>query len=288
VTQTQESESPSPVGPSGAAATSALASPPRPSTPLARRRAWGDIHVRFWWLSALGVIAVMTYFTVWRITDALNDRAIIRGGQVVQTTIASVNGGATPGYAVLRHERVPVILNGKLPDGRPMSFAGQLSVAAGYAKVGQPLTIRVDPNDAERWTDRTEVVPWVQELALTLMFLPVIAALLIAALVMRGKILRVWRDGAVVDGEIVELRTYAIAPLSRRVKYKLLSGSSERRLFSALWPNRAGPLAVGQRVKLLVGRDNRSILAHLYGAGDAGTTVATTETPGSLPASTSS
>jgi hypothetical protein len=98
----------------------------------------------------------------------------------------------------------------------------------------------------------------------------------------------VWRDGAVVDGEIVELRTYAIAPLSRRVKYKL-TGSSERRLFSALWPNRAGPLAVGQRVKLLVGRDNRSILAHLYGAGDAdAATPAATTSTGTLPASTSS
>jgi len=287
VTQAQE---PDPIAAAESGAGSALSPTPRPSTRLARRRAWGDIHVRFWWLSAIGVIAVMTYFTVWRITDALNDRAIIRGGQVVQTTIASVNGGTTPGYAVLRHERVPVTLSAKLPDGRQMAFAGQLSVAAGYAKVGQPLTIRVDRNDPARWTDRTEVVPWVQELALTLMFLPVIAALLIGALVMRGKILRVWRDGAVVDGEIVELRTYAIAPLSRRVKYKL-TGSSERRLFSALWPNRAGPLAVGQRVKLLVGRDNRSILAHLYGAGDAdaATPATTTATPtGSLPASTSS
>jgi hypothetical protein len=100
------------------------------------------------------------------------------------------------------------------------------------------------------------------------MFLPVIAALLAVAFFMRRKILRVWREGAVVDGEVVELRTYAIAPLSRRVKYKL-TDPAERRLFSALWPNRAGTLAVGQRVKLLVGKDGRrSVLAPLY-AGHA-------------------
>ena len=282
VTQTQESNTAAPSSAEGAGAAGAaaaavaasgswLSSPPRPETRRVRQRAWGDIHVRFWWLSALAVIGVMTYFTAWRISDALRDRAIIRHGQVVQTTITSVDGGTTPGYAVLRHERVPVTLSGKLADGREITFAGPLSVAAGYAKVGQPMTIRVDPSDpAERWTDRTEVVPWVQELALTLMFLPVIAALLVTAFVMRGKILRVWREGTEADGEILELHTSAIAPLSRRVKYKLTGGSSERRLFSALWPNRAGPLAVGQHVKLLVGRDGRSILAHLYGGEDRG------------------
>jgi hypothetical protein len=262
VTQTQESTT------APDAADAALPRRPRKITPLVRRRAWGDIHVRFWWLSALGVIAVMAYFTVWRVTDALRDRAIIQQGHIVQTTITSVDGGTTPGYAVLRHERVPVTLSGKLPDGRSMTFAGALPVAAGYAKVGQPLTIRVDREDPERWTDRTAAVPWVQELALTLMFLPVIAALLAVAFFMRRKILRVWREGAVVDGEVVELRTYAIAPLSRRVKYKL-TDPAERRLFSALWPNRAGTLAVGQRVKLLVGKDGRrSVLAPLY-AGHA-------------------
>ena len=276
---TQAQESNTTTSPATSARADSLPSPPRPSTPLARRRAWGDIHVRFWWLSALGVIVVMAYFTVWRITDALRDREIIQHGQVVETTIMSVDGGTTLGYAVLRHERVPVTLRGKLPDDRgEMTFAGSLSVAAGYAKVGQPMTIRVDPNQPERWTDRTEVVPWVQELALTLMFLPVIAALLIGALIVRGKILRVWRDGAAADGEIVELRHYAIAPLSQRVKYKL-TGSSERRLFSALWPNRAGKLAVGQRVKLLVGRDNRSILAHLYGGDHVATTTPAASTP---------
>ena len=242
--------------------------PPREVTPLVRRRAWGDIHVRFWWLSAIGVILVVGYFSLFQIQRALRDREIIRNGILVQTTIKKAGERDMPGHSVLREGDTPVVLVGRLPgEFEDRTFTGSVGPGPGYLKVGQPLPIRVDPKDPQVWTARQQVKSWAEELSLSLMFLPLIVALLIGAVVVRRRILGVWRNGVPIEGTVVDLRHSAWAPLSRVVRYSLVN-STDRRIFSALAPTRTAP-AKGETIQLLApgsGVTKPTIMARTYQA----------------------
>ena len=241
---------------------------PRPLTPLVRRRAWGDIHVRFWWLSAIGVTLVIAYFSMTQVHRALRDRDIIRNGIPVQTIIKKAGERDLQGNSVLRERETEVILIGRLPgENEDRQFLGSVSAGPGYLKVGQPLPIRVSRANPEEWTERQEVTPWWRELAISLMFLPLIAALLIGAVVVRQRILRVWRSGVPIEGTVVELRHSAWAPLSRVVRYSLVS-SADRRIFSTLAPTETAP-AKGDTIQLLApgnGVTRPTIMTRLYQA----------------------
>ena len=241
-----------------------LPPPPREVTRTASRRAWGDIHVRFWWLSAIGVGLVIAYFSMIQINRGLYDREIIRNGIPVDTVIKKAGEADIHGHSVLRSGDVPVTLVGKI-DGEERTFIGKVGPGPGYLKVGNPLTIRVHRGDPNQWTAEQQVKPWTRELAVSLMFLPLIAGLLVGALVVRRRLLRVWRNGIPVEGKVVDLRHSAWAPLSRVVRYSILD-SHDRRIFNALTPTKSAP-AKGDTIQLLAPPDGGSkptILARLY------------------------
>jgi hypothetical protein len=217
-------------------------------------------------LSAIGVTLVIAYFSMTQVNRALRDRDIIRNGIPVQTIIKKAGERDLPGHSTLREHETPVILVGRLPgDTEDRQFTGSVGPGPGYLKVGQPLAIRVARNDPEAWTDRQEVVPWWRELAISLMFLPLIAGLLIGAMLVRQRILNVWRNGVPIEGTVVELRHSAWAPLSRVVRYSLAS-SSDRRIFNALAPTKTAP-AKGDTIQLLApgnGATRPTILTRVY------------------------
>ena len=238
---------------------------PRPITSLVARRAWGDIHVRFWWLSALAVTGIIAYFTIGQVREALRDREVILHGMSVQATILKAGERDIRGHAVLRDTAHSVVLEAKMPEGNYREFRGTVGPGPGYLKVGETLDIRVDRNNPDVWTDRQEVTPWSRQLTITFIFLPVIAALLLGAVVARRRLLKVWRNGMPAEGTVVDLRHSAWAPFSRVVRYSLAE-SRDRRIFSALAPTRFAP-AKGQTVHLLAPADGSSkptLLARLY------------------------
>ena len=267
MSQTDESLSaaaPTPAAPAEASS-SALPAPPREITPRVRRRAWGDIHVRFWWLSALAVALVIGYFTAHRVREALRDRDLIQNGVPVKTTIKTAGDKYMPGQSEMRNSFKPVTLLGQMPDGQEREFRGEVPPGPGYLVIGQPLEIRVARDDPSEWTAQLEPLPWTRELAMSLLFLPAIVLLLLIAWLMRRRVLRVWSQGEPADAVIKEVKHSAYAPRSRVLRFSLLGGD-DRRIFTALCPPGVPVPAVGQQIQLLMlpSQPNRSIWTRPY------------------------
>ena len=251
--------------PGEAAAAAALPPAPRPITPRAARRAWGDVHVRFWWLSALAVALVIAWFTLGRVRDGLRDREIIERGIPVKTIIKTAGDKYIKGQSTMRDGFVAVTLSGEMPDGSTREFTGTVPPGPGYLVIGNPLEIRVARDDPTHWTAQVTPLPWSRELAMSLMFLPVIIALAVVAYLVRRQVLRVWQRGVAVEGVVTEVGHSAYAPRSRVVRYRL-AGAPDRRIYSMLCPPGVPVPAVGQPLELLMlpGRPKRSIWSRLY------------------------
>ena len=82
-------------------------------------------------------------------------------------------------------------------DPKSLETLGLLARA--FVIIGQPVTIRVDPNDPEYWTARTEPTSLPRELVGGLIPLPLVLILLAVALWQWRRMLAMWRDGRVVD-----------------------------------------------------------------------------------------
>src|SRR5688500_12476280 len=244
---------------------SGVGSPPRAITPRVRRRAWGDSHVRFWWLSALAVALVIGYFTVHRAREALRDRDLIQNGVPVKTTIKTAGEKYIAGQSEMRNSFKQVTLVGQMPDGQEREFRGEVPPAPGYLVIGSPLEIRVARDDPSEWTAQLEPLPWSRELAMSLLFLPAIALLLIVAWLMRRRVLRVWERGVAADAVIKEVKHSAYAPRSRVLRFSLLGGD-DRRIFTTLCPPGVAVPAVGEQIQLLMlpSQPNRSICTRPY------------------------
>ena len=238
---------------------------PREVTPRVRRRAWGDIHVRFWWLSALAVALVIGYFTAHRVREALRDRALIRDGIPVKTTIKTAGEKYIAGQSEMRNSFKPVTLLGTLPDGQEREFRGEVPPGPGYLIIGSPLEIRVARDDPSEWTAQLEPLPWSRELALSLMFLPLIVLLLLVAYLMRRRVLRVWERGEPAEAVIKEVKHSAYAPRSRVLRFSLAAGD-DRRIFTTLCPPGVAVPAVGEQIQLLMlpSQPNRAIWTRPY------------------------
>ena len=243
----------------------ALPSPPRPITPRVRRRAWGDIHVRFWWLSALAVAVVIGWFTAHRVREALRDRDLIRNGVAVKTTIKTAGEKYIAGQSEMRNSFKQVTLLGTMPDGQEREFRGEVPPGPGYLVIGHPLEIRVARNDPSEWTAQLTPPPWGRELAMSLMFLPAIALLLLIAFLMRGRVLRVWERGVPAEAVVKEVKHSAYAPRSRVLRFSVLGGD-DRRIFTMLCPPGVPVPAVGEQIQLLMipSKPNRSIWTRPY------------------------
>ncbi|MEA2710896.1 MAG: hypothetical protein QOF78_3497 [Phycisphaerales bacterium] len=242
-----------------------LPRPPRPITSRARRRAWGDIHVRIWWLSALAVVLVIGWFTIGRVRDGLRDRDIIKNGIPVQTIIKTAGEKYIKGQSAMREGFTTVTLVGTMPDGTTREFTGELPPAPGYLVVGNPLEIRIARDDPNDWTGQVTPMPWTRQLAMSLMFLPVIIVLSIIALFVRRQVLRVWQLGVPAAGVVTEVRHSAYAPRSRVVRYSLV-GAPDRRIYAMLSPPRVPVPAVGEEISLLMlpAQPKRSIWTRIY------------------------
>ena len=228
-----------------------LPPPPRPLTPRVRRRAWGDIHVRFWWLSALAIGLVICWFAVGQVRAGLRDREIINNGIPLKAMIKTAADKRIKGQSQMRDVPTPVTLTATMPDGSEREFAGTLPQGPGFLTVGDTIEIRVARDDPRDWTHQTTPAPWTQELTLPLMFVPIIAALLVVAVLVRRRVLRVWRDGVTAEGIVSAVRHSAWAPRSRLVRYSL-TGTQDRRIFSLLCPPGRRVPAVGESIQLVM------------------------------------
>ena len=132
-----------------------LPAPPRPVTPRARRRAWLDPKVRFWWLAGLGLLAAAAYmaFAGWR---AWSHQAwLSRSGTLVQAKVVRAGGHTYEGRGVPPDADVLLEFDWA---GRPHQTTGRLAnrKPGEFIFIGRTEPIRVNPADPNDWTAYTE------------------------------------------------------------------------------------------------------------------------------------
>jgi hypothetical protein len=238
---------------------------PRPLTRGGARRAWGDLRVRFWWLCALALTVAMLGIASSRVAANFRERDLIANGTKVTATVVGMDGSTRVGWTQARSDSHEVRLRVKMPDGQATTLAGTLAPGLGVVKIGGELEIKFDPNQPSRWTDRTEPLSWPAELVIPLSLLPIVILLLGMAAFRRSQVLKVWREGELVQGIVHEVRHSAIAPRSRLVRYTIPE-VADHRIFSALIPTSTGIPEEGETLEIIAipNVPQRSVVAKLY------------------------
>ncbi len=222
--------------------------------------------MRFWWLCALVLAAIMLVWAVDALVTALGERSLIAHGTVVTARVLGMDGSTRAGWTLPRTDSHEVKLRVTLPNGQVRDIDGTLPPGPGVLQIGQELPIKIDPKDPSNWTDQTEAISWTAHMIIPLLLLPFVLLLLIVAWYRRRQVLQIWRDGQWVQGVVVELRQSAMAPLSRVVRYNI--PDVDKRIFSVLVPTRVGIPAVGEAIDLVLMPDapQRAVVAKLYEA----------------------
>ena len=241
---------------------------PRPRTHRVCRRSWGEMSVRVWLVLAGVVLLVTVYFTVTRVSEAMDDRWLVQHGTAVRAKVETAMGVPVP-KRLPRNEPIDTTLSFTLPDGKRHEIAARLEAKPGaFVQPGTELPIKVDPNAPDRWTERTEPQSWKAELTVVGMLLPLLVLLIGAALWKRMGVLRIWRNEPLAAGTVVEVRHTAVAPRSRVVRFTLRD-SADRRVWAALLPTSAGIPARDETLWLICPPNNpgRAIPAKTYHEG---------------------
>lgn len=250
---------------------------PRPVTRRVFWRSWHEEPVQIWWKSALLVAIVMTYVTVVQVRSYLREKDLLEHGVPVKARIIELAGRklSTGGYKPAREAELPVRLEGTYPDGSEFHYEGMLPTAEGFAELGAYLNLRVDPHDPSRWAEIGEARELRHELMALFLLAPVVVVLLAIAQWKRMNVLRIWRDGKIREGVVIDCKQSAMAPRSRICRYSI-PDQYERRIFRTLYPAKFGIPREGESMQMIVLGDQpeRSLVADFYARSFDGQTEA--------------
>jgi hypothetical protein len=251
--------------PPNIAPTTSFPAPPRRITARARRRSWNESNVRLWMILAVVVGVITAYFTVQQLREALSERRLIREGRAVEARVEQFGQRGTMAN-IRRGEAFAVTVTYPGANGEPRQSEG-LFIAEQDRRlsVGDTIEIRVDPNDPDRWTTRSEPRPWAEHLTAAIILVPLLALTLLMTLTRRAQVLRTWRDEPAMPATVVETKQSAIAPMSRVIRFVLHEGD-DRRVWTTLHPARQAPHK-GDTITVICPPANptRAIVARLYG-----------------------
>jgi hypothetical protein len=170
--------------------------------------------VRFWLLATAALIGIGGWFFTQQVIAYRNEQWLIVNGTQVTATVISVGGDARVGK--------------KSPPGSPLTlkfdWQGQTINVDGalatndFITTGQTVPLRIDPNDTSIWTDRTDPEPLARRLIAGAVVIPAAGITLIAALLLRRRLLRVWQDAEATLYAVVDVGYSALAPLSHTVR----------------------------------------------------------------------
>ena len=156
-----------------------------------------------------------------------------------------------------------------------------------FVVTGQQVQIHVDPNDISRWTDRTEAEPMSRRLIAGAVIFPVVLATGVTALLLRRRVLRIWREGEAEVFSVVDTHHSALAPLSHTVRAVAVAGH-DRRLVTVCLPGKLPRPQKGEALWLIHprGKPMSSIAAAAFEGGaprSAGLDAALPEGPRRAP-----
>ncbi len=240
---TAQSSDQSPLPPDHAPS-AAPADPPRPLTATARRSASAEPRVRFWIYAALVLTVIAVWFSVDRIREWSRLAALIRNGRLVTARVQTLDslGRATPASD-------PVKLTFTL-NGTPQLVEGVMEGRSGFVQNNTEVQVRVDPNNPGRWTTLQSVPILPAQLLAAFIIFPVALLLLLLALFLRRRILRIWRNGQAIPALVVETRQSAMSPRSRAIVCTPRDGR-DKRLFTVFVPTRIAQFHEGDVIHLL-------------------------------------
>jgi hypothetical protein len=211
---------------------------PRALTPLARRRAWTEPAVRTWWLIAVAVLLLIVIFAFDRIWSWGVENKLIKSGTSIQAKVIEANGQQVSNLKQPPDSPVQIEFDWHGQVQRPRGF---LEGWTTYIVVGQPVPVRVDPNDPARWTARTESTSLGTALFVGVMFLPVVPLLLAIAWLKHRRILRTWQNGEATQAVVLERNQTPIAPLSYTIRCSLRD-RRDKRIFTVFVPRSGASL----------------------------------------------
>jgi hypothetical protein len=189
-------------------------------TPAAQRRAWTEPVIRFWILATVALLGIGGWFLTQQIIESRHEQWLIASGTPITATVQSAGGDSRVGK--------------KIPPGTPctlqfewnnenVSVDGTLATND-FFTIGQSVPLRVDPNDTSVWTDRTVPEPLGRRLIAGAVVIPAVLITVAAALLLRRRLLALWRNGEAQLYAVVEAKYSALAPLSHTVGCVIAAG----------------------------------------------------------------
>jgi hypothetical protein len=199
--------------------------PPRAVTPTVLRRSILEPRVRFWWIAGVILLVAMCDFLVSEFLNWRQEARIVSDGVPIIATITAMGDGSLRGTVSPDNPvRMAFTYN-----GQDYSVAGWLEGRQESISIQQPVPIKIDPNDPNQWTYRTQIPPIAHALVEPGLMAPFTAAALTASVLLRRRILRTWTNG-VAEEFVVETvgGPTALAPASRAVRFRSMNGRDQR------------------------------------------------------------
>lgn len=218
--------------------------PPPSSVIPFSARIWTEPRVRFWWIAAVALLAISIGYAIEGFLEWRTEADLIQHGTLVQATISEA-GGAPPHRPITENAAWDV----------KFQLNGQTQVETGYPPDesahhfnGDVVPIRVDPNDPEKWTNRTTPPPlshnWVG-----LPFILAMGALcVIFALVRMARLRKAVREGRIGSAKILSLGQSALAPRSYLARCTWADESSSA-VYTVFIPRSKSP-TVGSEIQI--------------------------------------
>jgi hypothetical protein len=238
------------------AAAAPPADAPREVNGLVSRRAWTEPRARLFWLLALGVLLVTLYLLVIHIASWSGEHRLFKNGTQLSAVViraqSDIHDITLPDKTMPPDTLCTIRFDW---DGKPYEPAADY--LAEHMERGEhiitgpnhPVKIRVDPNDPEKWTDRTEPPPFFsRKLIGVVIGTPIVLLLLVAALVKHRGVLDVWRNGRATQALVLGTGQTPVAPRSRAARCTAIGGSgadNDKRVFTVYLPARAGRVENG-------------------------------------------
>jgi hypothetical protein len=250
----------------------AVAEPPRPLTPAARRRSWNEPKVRAWWLAALAMLLLAAWLLIEQISLAREARYRVAHWKRINSALIEVIGDSSR-----KSYRVPpdqiVVFDVKLsyadPDAKPdaprQEVKGRLAAQTEPLSPGQSIPILVDPTDPHHWTDRVTPQPLFEQLLAPVLVAPLPIIFALVAWLQRQRILTLWRDGTLRQGTVVGRKHSAVAPRSDILRCQV-EGAPDNRLLQVAVPRAAFAFQPDDPIALITPQEkpDRAIAAMLY------------------------
>jgi hypothetical protein len=178
--------------------------------------------VRFWILATAVLVGIGGWFVTGQFLDARRELWLINNGTTITDAIAlDSNGDDLHPIAV----GAPVTIKFDW-QGQPMIVHGVLTrqTTAIMPRKPLPFPLHVNPNDPTDWTDRKEPESLVHRLIAGTVIIPAALITALAAIFLRQRVLRVWREGPSFLYTVVDTRYSALAPLSHSVRCVVSTG----------------------------------------------------------------